>query len=514
MGTGALGAMSVLAKGRVVDAMTDHQDGVVDDSTLPRLPDHEARLPLESPADEAVHGDARPVSPDADSVGPRAEPVVVPRWVQAIVVAVALFALIVVARAAAPVLMIFLIAGVLALIVNPMITVLGRARIPRGLAIGVVFVAFFAAMTGAVALLVRPVARQVSEFRDDLPRLIASANGSLAELQRWLDERGIGIQVKRPGETALDTLQASILRGSGDVVAFTRDLVTTVAEAGFMLILILVIAIYMLLYGEQIGGLARQWMPPGDGSLDDDYPTRVQRAVSGYVRGQLTFSFIMGLSAGIALWLFGAFGVFPAGQTYAVFFGVFYGLMELIPYLGPVLGATPALLVALFQGEPLTALWLLILFIVLQQLEGHIVAPQVFGHTLRINPLIVLFALLLGGHLHGITGALIALPLAAIVRETLIYLRRHLMMEPWGTPTAAVLRAQPADSAQPRALATSWSRSKALPTTISRGLEKWRSYRTRKFGEPDQPPDDPERTPADPGSPSSQPPADGSSTNP
>ena len=210
-----------------------------------------------------------------------------------------------------------------------------------------------------------------------------------------------------------------------------------------MLVLILVISVYMLLYGEQIGRLTRRMMPPGDGSIDDDYPARVQSAVFGYVRGQLAFSFIMGLSAGVSLWVFGALGIFPAGQTYAVFFGVFYGLMELIPYLGPVLGALPPIMVALFQGEPLTALWLVLLFVALQQVEGHVVAPLVFGRSLRINPLLVIFALLLGGHLQGIIGALLALPLAAVARETLLYLRRHLVMEPWGTPSAATLRARP-----------------------------------------------------------------------
>ena len=184
-------------------------------------------------------------------------------------------------------------------------------------------------------------------------------------------------------------------------------------------------------------------MPPGDGTPEDDYPIRVQKAVFGYVRGQLTFSLVMGLSAGLALWLLGALGVFPAGQTYAIFFGVFYGLMELIPYVGPVLGSAPPILVALFQGEPLTALWLVLLFLILQQLEGHIVAPQIFSHSLRINPLVVIFVLLLGGHLHGIVGALVALPLAAILRETMMYLRRHLVLEPWGTPSAAALREIP-----------------------------------------------------------------------
>lgn len=380
---------------------------------------------------------AAPSAPEA------AEPVVVPRWVQPVVVVVALFALAGVAQAAAPVMLLFLVSAVVALIINPLVTLLQRARIPRGVAIAAVFTLFFASVAGIVALLVRPVTTQVVALEADLPRLVASANTSLASLQAWLDDRGVDIQVKRPGESALETLQTTALRGSGDVVTFTRELVTLVAEAGFMLVLIVVISVYMLLYGRQIGSLTRQLMPSGNGTLEDDYPARVQGAVFGYVRGQIAFSFIMGLSAGVSLWLFGVLGIFPAGRSYAVFFGFFYGLMELIPYLGPVLGSVPPVLVALFQGEPLTALWLVLLFIALQQVEGHVVAPLVFGHSLRINPLVVIFALLLGGHLQGIPGALLALPLAAIAKETLVYLRRHLVMEPWGTPSAATIRARP-----------------------------------------------------------------------
>jgi hypothetical protein len=95
--------------------------------------------------------------------------------------------------------------------------------------------------------------------------------------------------------------------------------------------------------------------------------------------------------------------------------------------------------IALFSGEPLDALWLSIMFTALQQIEGHIVAPNVFGHALRINPLLVIFALLLGGQIYGFIGALIALPLAAILRETVVYLRRHLTLEPWPRSPAVAL---------------------------------------------------------------------------
>jgi len=175
----------------------------------------------------------------------------------------------------------------------------------------------------------------------------------------------------------------------------------------------------------------RTIVPRGDGSPADDFPTRIQQAVLGYVRGQLLFSLIMGLSAGVMLWVLGSLGIFPEGKTYALFFGIWMAFAELIPYVGPAIGALPPILVALFGSQPIDAVWLIIAFIVLQQLEGHVVAPNVFAQALRINPILVIFALLLGTELYGLIGAFIALPIAAMVRETVVYFRRHLVLEPW-----------------------------------------------------------------------------------
>jgi predicted PurR-regulated permease PerM len=179
-------------------------------------------------------------------------------------------------------------------------------------------------------------------------------------------------------------------------------------------------------------------MPPSDGTPEDDFPTRVERSVTRYVGGQLLFSLIMAISASLVLWILGLVGLFGAGRSYAVFFGIFYGFMELVPFVGPVLGAVPPVLVALFSN-PVTALWVVLAFVALQQLEGHVVAPNVFGRALRINPLLVIFALLFGGELYGIIGALIALPVAATLRETVIYLRQHLVLEPWPAGAGAGL---------------------------------------------------------------------------
>lgn len=365
------------------------------------------------------------------------QPVVVPRWIQLVAVPLALLALWALARAAGTVLLIFIVAGVIALILNPLVKLVQRPlgsrrlRIPRGLAVLAVYSGFFVTLAVTGALLANPVTNQIETFRQDFPQLVQSANASLADVQEWLDDRGIGIEVKSQGETALQTLQRNVLSGSGELVEFGQGLLARTVAAGLGFVLVLVISVYMLLYAGRIGDVVRSAMPPGDGTPEDDYPLRAQKAVSGYVRGQLLFSSIMGLSAGLALWLIGVIGVFPDGRRYALFFGLFFGLMELIPYVGPVLGALPPILVALFD-DPLTAVWVALLFLALQQLEGHVVAPQVFGHTLRINPLVVIFALLVGGELYGILGAFVALPLAAVGRETVLYLRRHLVLEPWG----------------------------------------------------------------------------------
>ena len=110
--------------------------------------------------------------------------------------------------------------------------------------------------------------------------------------------------------------------------------------------------------------------------------------------------------------------------------------MEFIPYIGPIIGPAPAVLVALFN-DPISAVWVILLFVALQQLEGHFVAPQVFRISLRINPILIILSLLIGYQLYGIVGALVALPMAAVIRQSVVYLRRHLVLEPWGVVVPA-----------------------------------------------------------------------------
>ena len=399
--------------------------------------------PRPTPGDDEPRGDeptaAAPRSPpqtaatEADAAAQPPQRVVVPRWVQLVLLPIALLAIWALARAAGKVLLIFIVAAVIALILNPAVAFLQRSRLPRGLAVLAVYLAFFLTLAGVGFALANPISNQVDRFTHDLPHITREANKRIASLQRTLDKHGLHVHLVKQGKTALQSIEEKVSKSAGKLVSFGGALLTEVAGALFDLVLVFVLSVYMLLYGNRIGALVRRLMPDGDGTPADDYPTLVQRAVSRYVGGQLLFSAIMGASAGVCLYLFGLIGIFPEGRTYAVAFGVFYGVMELIPYVGPILGALPPVLVALFT-DPIVAVWLVLLFIALQQIEGHVVAPQVFGHTLRINPLLVIFALLLGLQLYGIIGALVSLPIIAVLRETAVYLSRHISFESWDGP--------------------------------------------------------------------------------
>jgi predicted PurR-regulated permease PerM len=373
-----------------------------------------------------------------ETSSPTPRRVVVPRWVQLVLLPLAVLAAWALAKAAGKVLLLFIIAGVIALILNPAVDAIQRPHVPRGLAVLSVYVAFFLALTGIGFLLANPISDQVRTFTNNLPHIVAEANKEIANLQTELEHHGIHLKLVKQGKTALQSIQDKIAKSAGKIATFGGGIATEAANAIFDLVLIFVLSVYMLVYGKLIGGLVRRVMPDGDGTRADDYPTLVQNAVARYVGGQLLFSTVMGASTGVALYVFGRLGIFPAGSTYAIAFAVFYGVMELVPYVGPILGAIPPVVVALFNS-PITAVWVVVLFIGLQQLEGHVVAPQIFGHTLRINPLLVIFALLLGLQVQGVVGALIALPILSVVRETAVYLHRHLTFEPWKSGSNGLL---------------------------------------------------------------------------
>jgi predicted PurR-regulated permease PerM len=211
---------------------------------------------VEDPPLESRPGDPRAPEPDAAPVAPA--PVVVPRWIQAVMLPLALLAAYGVLRAMGPVALIFVVAALVALLLNPAVVVLQRrVGLPRGLAVLCVFLTLIVVAGSLVAVLADPIGDQASRLSDSVPDVVDDANAALVDLQAWLDARGIDVQFAAQGQTALETLGARVTEGSGELVSFTREALTVLIEGSIALILIVVISVYMLLYGQRIGAVVR-----------------------------------------------------------------------------------------------------------------------------------------------------------------------------------------------------------------------------------------------------------------
>jgi predicted PurR-regulated permease PerM len=169
------------------------------------------------------------------------------------------------------------------------------------------------------------------------------------------------------------------------------------------------------------------------------------------VRGQAALSLIIGASAGIGLWVLAALGLLPHGQQYALLFGAWVAVTEIIPYLGPWLGAVPAVIYAVVV-HPISALWVVLLFLGIHQIEGHVVVPNVMGNALRLHPLLVIFGLAAGAELYGLPGALIALPLLAVGRAIWEFFADRITLEPWSDETQPAADPVPVELVEPRTL--------------------------------------------------------------
>jgi predicted PurR-regulated permease PerM len=192
----------------------------------------------------------------------------------------------------------------------------------------------------------------------------------------------------------------------------------------------------MLLDMQRLAAAVDRRFPPHPGSKP--LITRMEHALASYVKGQLLLSLIIGASSGIGVWILGMTGLLPHGGGYALLFGAWAGVTELIPYVGPWLGALPPVLYALVT-HPISALWVALLYLGIQQLEGHLVVPNVMGRTLRLHPLLVIFGLLAGAEIYGFPGILVALPLLSAARAVWEFFAERIALQRWdGSDPVAV----------------------------------------------------------------------------
>jgi predicted PurR-regulated permease PerM len=185
----------------------------------------------------------------------------------------------------------------------------------------------------------------------------------------------------------------------------------------------------MLLDMPRLEGAIDRRFPPGEGRRPLTH--RIKSALAGYVRGQLLLSTIIGFSAGVGMWLLGVLGLVPGAERYALLFGLWTAVIEVIPYIGPWLSAVPPMIYALVVDPIWGAFWVAGLFVFIYQVEGHVVVPNVMASALRLHPLLVIIGLLAGGELYGIPGVLVALPTMAAGRAVWEFFSERVRLEKW-----------------------------------------------------------------------------------
>jgi predicted PurR-regulated permease PerM len=364
--------------------------------------------------------------------------VLIPRWIQLIALPTILFFGWIFAGAVKHALFVFLISGIIAMLLNPLVATLTSLRFPRGLAVLVVYVSLLTAIVGAVGLAGVAAVNQVvsasntvsQEFQKKPGEKESSAERRVDRFQKWLNARGLSrVHVKDIGNRLVQNIQK---QGVGDyakrAVDIGQQVASRVVQGLIELLLIVVISIYLLLDGPRISRGVDRIFPPGPDGIR--LGSQVQKGLIRYVRGQATVSFLIGASSGIGVEILSLTGVWPGGDQYALILGLWAMATEVIPYVGPILGALPALALAAIHS-PATALWVGIFYLGIHQLEGHVIVPRVMGQALGAHPLLVIFALIAGAELYGIIGAVLSLPLLAMGREVALFLRRRIRFEPW-----------------------------------------------------------------------------------
>jgi predicted PurR-regulated permease PerM len=361
----------------------------------------------------------------------------IPRWIQLVSLPLLLVLLWVLAGAVRHVVFLFLVASLVALLLDPLVRAISRARIRRGISVFVVYVSFLAALVVAIAALTTVVVSQTKTAANRFDAYFTHgpvgqthADRDVESLQRWLNHHHLsGIRVERRGHDLVRRIRnKDVGKYTHRVVTFVEGAAISVGKLIFSAVLILVVSIYMLLDMPRLQKSIDRRFPPAPDSLP--LVTRMEYAVAGYVKGQFLVSLIIGASAGLGMWVLGATGAVPGADRYAWLFGGWAGITELVPYLGPWLGAIPALIYALVV-HPLSVLWVALLFLAIHQIEGHVVIPKVMGRSLRLHPLLVIFGLLAGGEIYGFPGVLVALPLLAAARAAWEFFGERVMLEPW-----------------------------------------------------------------------------------
>ena len=313
----------------------------------------------------------------------------------------------------------FFIGLALAFVLDPAVTFLARRGVPRWAGVLVMYLALVAVIWALIAYALPPISRQATELIEHLPELGAA----LADVERGLAEWYEGLPL--PGElrqmvdqqlTASGQAIADLLRG---LLAPTLNAVLRAATFVLGLIVIPVWLFFVLKDREGFSRSVAGALPPSWRADAENVLALLGRVGGRWVRGQLLLGLSIFIATVIGLTLLTVLGFAEFGQ-FTLILALIAGVLEWLPILGPIIAAVPAILIGLSIGFP-AAVAAAVLYTAIQQLENHILVPKVMGDAIELHPAVMILALVVGGALFGIGGAILAAPTVAAGRDLYRY---------------------------------------------------------------------------------------------
>lgn len=293
------------------------------------------------------------------------------------------------------VLILLFVAVILAAAISPWIDALQRKKIPRSLGLILTYFILFSVLTITIGLLVPVVAKQIVQLADNFPSYYQKVASFFApwkeslvpigNIQEILESWGLGL-----GKMAGNIFSTAI-GVFGGLISFLA---------------ILVLIFYMTVKEHGMEKFLEQILPKQYHGRVISLVYQIQKKMGLWLRGQFILCLIIGVLSYI--------GLLILGVEYSLVLALVAGIAGVIPFIGPIIGAIPAVLIAFVQS-PIKALFVIILYVIIQQLENQIIVPRVMKKAVGLNPVIIIIALLIGVRLAGILGALIAVPVATAV---------------------------------------------------------------------------------------------------
>ena len=293
------------------------------------------------------------------------------------------------------------LALVVVYLLNPLVTALVRRGLRRGLAVALIYVAFLAVVTVGLSFLIPVISRQIGGFVEKLPSYVEDTT---QWINRFAARRGwdfkINVSTEQIRQYVVDN-RSAIIGVLGGVKSFAFGLIHILIT----IIIGMILSIYILLDLPKIQAGIRSLLPEGRREEFTGLAEKIGGALGGFFRGQLLVALFVGVASAVGLTI--------VGIPFAAVVGLIAGVFNLVPLIGPFIGAIPAIILALLSDHPGDWWQAGLVLLVVQQIDNHIISPNVMGRTVKLHPITVMLALLAAGSLLGIFGMLLIIPAIA-----------------------------------------------------------------------------------------------------